>query len=144
MYSSALMTNSTTYSRTCAKSNYYYEAIQLTVVEVGNYSFRSNSNFDTYGYIYKSNFNPLNPFENLLSKNDDGCRDGQFKLISYLQTGTTYILVVTTFSSNVTGDFQISVSGPQHVSLNHISEYFAILCILIKEADNTRNICKLS
>jgi hypothetical protein len=104
-------------------SKFYYEAIQVNVNETGSYSLGSSGSVDTYGYIYKDKFDPYNPFENLLSQNDEGCGNNQFKLITYLQSSTTYILVVTTYYAKRTGAFSIFVFGPNNVSLKHISKY---------------------
>ncbi len=123
MYSSALTVNSQTYSRNCRISNYYYETIQVNAITTGVYSLSGKSEFDIYGYIYKDNFNPLNPFENLLLENGVSCDDRQFVLTTILDTGVTYVLVVTTFFPNETGNFTIFVSGRNNVSLNHTSEY---------------------
>jgi hypothetical protein len=99
----------------------------VNAVTTGVYSLSGTSTVGIYGYIYKDNFNPLNPFENLRSENGVSCGDRQFMLTTILETGTTYILVVTTFSPNATGNFSIFVSGPNNVSLNHISEYLYYL-----------------
>jgi hypothetical protein len=103
--------------------NYYHETIQINVVTTGLHIFSSISIVDTYGYIYKNNFNPLNPFENLLAQDDDSSGSGQFKLNIYLQASTTYILVVTTSDPNVIGAFSIFVYGPNNVYINRTSEY---------------------
>jgi hypothetical protein len=124
MYLSVLTANSSTYSRTgCDTSNYHYEAIRVNVAKTGEYNLRSNSRIDTVGYIYKDNFNLVDPSENLLSQNDNGCVERQFKLNVNLQVGTTYILFVTTSSPNITGAFSILAYGPSTVSLSRISEY---------------------
>lgn len=124
MYSSSLTANSSTYSPTgCDASNYYYEAIRVNVAKTGEYSLRSSSRVDTYGYIYKNYFNLVDLTENLMAQNDNGCDEHQFKLNANLQVGTTYILFVTTSSPDVRGPFSIVASGPSTVSLNRISEY---------------------
>jgi hypothetical protein len=124
MYSSALTTNSQKYGRTgCKLSDYYYETIQVNVVTTDWYSLSSNSSLDTYGCLYEDHFNPFNPLENLISLNDQSCGNNQFKLVAYLQSNTTYVLVVTTFLTNKTGQFSIFASGPNKVTLSHISEY---------------------
>jgi hypothetical protein len=123
-YSAALTANSSTYSLTvCGASRYFYEAIQVTVLENGCYSLKSNSSVNTIGFIYKDMFVPFAPREKLISKNDDRLNNGQYQLPIYLQTKTTYVLVVTTYSPNVTGTFSISASGPSNISLKRISEY---------------------
>jgi hypothetical protein len=108
----------------CEAPNYYYEAIQVDVVESGCYNLTSNSTYDTYAYIYKGNFNPISLTSNLLSENDQSGYSNQFELIISLQVNTTYVLVVTTVDSRMTGIFSVIVTGPNNVSLNRISEYF--------------------
>jgi hypothetical protein len=137
MYGSELTTNSSAYSRTSGASKYYYETIQVKVVEAGWYVLTSASIVNTYGYIYKSNFNPFNPFENLLFQDDDkSCEPHQFQLITHLQPSVTYVLVVTTFSPQVTGDFSIRVFGPNNVRLNRIGEY--LYCFINDRYRNTK------
>jgi hypothetical protein len=122
IYSSALTVDSPTYYRDCNIPNYHYESIQVNVVTTGLYTIWSNSSVDTYGYIYKENFDSLKPVENLLSQHSGSCNQGQFKLIIALEAYTTYILVVTTYRPSITGNFSIFVSGPDNVTLNPISE----------------------
>ncbi|CAF1209524.1 unnamed protein product [Adineta steineri] len=116
--------SSQTYSRDCRKSNYYYETIRVNIVETGYYALSSNSSMNTFGDIYKDDFNPMNPFENLLSQGYRACSSQDFKFIAYLYTGTTYILVVTTSSPNMTGNFSILASGPNNITLDPYSKYF--------------------
>jgi hypothetical protein len=124
MYSSVLTENSRTFTRTaCAKSIYYYEAIQVNVVESGCYGLSSNSTIDTDGYIYEDSFDPFNPTRNLLSQNNDNLNDTQFKFIIHLQVNTTYVLVVTMGYPIVKEAFSIVLSGPNNVNLNRIGEY---------------------
>jgi hypothetical protein len=126
MYSSALTENSQIYNRQdlpCQVPEYYYEAIQVNVVESADYDLCSDSTMDTQGYLYNNTFNPFNPYINLLVSNDDGNDSTQFTLTTYLRANTTYVLVVTTFRENTVGPFSIFVSGPNNVSLNPIREY---------------------
>ncbi|CAF0761483.1 unnamed protein product [Adineta steineri] len=125
-YSLQLTANSQTYSRDCRKSNYYYQTIRVNVVETGYYALSSNSSMDTFGDIYKDDFNPMNPFENLLSQDYWRCIWDDFSLIANLHSGTTYILVVTTSSPNVTGKFSIEISGPNHTVFDPYSKYFVL------------------
>jgi hypothetical protein len=101
--------------------------MQMNVVEDGYYSFASNSTIDTYGYVYKSSFNPFDPSMNLIGSDDQQGCENQFKLITYLQTSTIYILVVTTYYSNKTGPFSIIALGPNNITLKRSSEY--IYCL---------------
>ncbi|CAF4184996.1 unnamed protein product, partial [Adineta steineri] len=113
-----LTQNSQTYSRDCRKSNYYYQTIRMNIVESGYYALSSDSGMDTFGDIYKDEFNPMNPSENRLSQDYRSCSSRDFKLIAYLHTGTQYILVVTTSSPNKTGEFSIVASGPNDTILD--------------------------
>jgi len=128
VYSSALTASSQMYSPTgCDLSNYYYEAMQVKVTQVGYYTFSSNGTIDIHGYIYNNNFDPFNPDRNLYAQSGNRCPNGQFGIITYLQMDTTYILIVTTSSPDMTGPFSIFVSGPNNVILNHMGEYLYYL-----------------
>ncbi|CAF1358196.1 unnamed protein product [Adineta steineri] len=111
IYISELTTNSSTYLLSCSSSSSYYKAIQVNVRRSGFYTFFSNSNMDTYGVIYKDYFDPSDPMKNRLLENDHGCGQDQFRFTIALETNVTYILVATTFNSNITGAFSIFVSG---------------------------------
>jgi hypothetical protein len=112
--------------RDCIEPNFYYESIKVEVIESGYYTFLSYSRIDTYGYIYKDKFNPLNPLENLLSINDDGGFNLQFRLDIRLDVDMTYVLVVTTYDSRGTGKFSIAVLGKNKVTLERLSEYIFV------------------
>ena len=127
IYSSELTENSSTFTRiNCESSDYYYEAIEIDVIEGGCYNLISNSTIDTYGYIYKNYFYSIDSTINLVSENDRGFRSNQFELITQLQTNTKYILVVTTNDPNVTGVFSLLVTGPKNVKFNRISKYLSV------------------
>ena len=104
-------------------SHYYYHAVQANVTRTGWHFLSSNSRMITYIFIYKDKFNSLNPFQNLLSTNDSSCGYGHFSLSIYLQAGTKYVLVVTTFRPNVTGTFLIHLLGPKIVTFKWIGKY---------------------
>jgi hypothetical protein len=111
------------------KSNYYYEAIQVTVIESGYYTFGVSSSSSVVGYIYKDSFNPLNPFINLMPEKNFLYFYVWLKLIPYFQANTTYVLVMTTLDPNVTGTLEVYVSGPKSVNLTMSSKhlyYFVI------------------
>jgi hypothetical protein len=108
-------------------SNYYYTAFEISIVKTSNYSFSTESNINTYGYIYNGTFHPHNPSLNLLSVNRNGSRNGQFKLTAFLQPWISYILVVTTTSPNATNRFLIVASGPAVVAIRQIRKYSCLL-----------------
>ena len=122
-YLSTLTSTSSSYCRveSCPGGLYYYETIKINVYTSGNYSIRSNSSLDTFGYLYNSTFDLTYPSENLLQSNDDGSGSRQFLLSQVLQTMNDYILVATTFDPAITGVFAIIVKGPAAVSLSLIN-----------------------
>ena len=108
-----------TFSRPCgvSNSNYYYQAIRVTVSISGMYSFTSKSSMDTYGCLYETMFYPSSPYTNLLVC-DDNTGDDQPFLINYnFENTRIYILVVTTSLSSVTGRYSIIATGLDSVSM---------------------------
>lgn len=97
----------------------------MSGMKSGSYTVSSDSVTDTdvYGYLYKNHFNPLDPTENFLFENDDGCGQRQFKFDVELQSDVTYILVITTIQPETTGEFIIFGLGPSNLNFIPISEY---------------------
>jgi hypothetical protein len=111
------------YYRDCEIPKCYYETLKMNVVKSGSYVLWSESNINTYGYIYKNNFDPLKPSENLLLEHNGTCNQEQFKLMIDLENDTQYVLVVTTYRPYTTGSFSVLISGAENVSLHHFSKY---------------------
>ena len=122
-YLSRLTYDSPTYYRDCEVPKCRFETLEINVIATGVYVFWSESDIPTHGYIYKNEFDSLKPFENLLLKHDSYCNEGQFKLIIDLEINTRYVLVVTTDRPNMIGNFSVFISGPENVTLTHISKY---------------------
>ncbi|CAF3947851.1 unnamed protein product [Adineta steineri] len=120
-YSSSLTSNNQIYYRDCKKQNFYYESVQVQVIESGYYTFRGSGTIDAYGSIYENKFNLLNPSENLLKTDDDSGFDTQFKLDIHLDVDTIYVMVVTTYESKESGEFSIVVLGKNKVVLERLS-----------------------
>jgi hypothetical protein len=104
----------------CEQADYHYEAILMNVITAGFYSLQSYDNISTYASIYKNDFNRFNISQNLLSNSSLDCTISDS---IYLETNTTYILIVTTYYPNVTGAFWIFLFGPNKVSFNRTSKY---------------------
>ncbi|CAF0936812.1 unnamed protein product [Adineta ricciae] len=118
-FSSELTISSRTFRPSgCGTHSYYYQAIQLNVIENGCYNLVSNNTISTYGYIYRDDFNPFNPAVNLFLQNYQSYHNHQFKFQTYLQINTTYILVVSTSNPNVTGMFAVLAVGPHRINFN--------------------------
>ncbi|CAF1281543.1 unnamed protein product [Adineta steineri] len=69
-YSSKLTDDSPTYYRDCQVPRCHYETSQIHVNTTALYVLSSENNINAYGYIYKHDFNPLKPPENLLLSHD--------------------------------------------------------------------------
>ncbi|CAF3536877.1 unnamed protein product [Adineta steineri] len=141
-YSSALTPTNRKYTREkCRLPNNYYEDIEINVMTSGSYTITSHSNINTFGYLYKDRFNPLNFQENLIIQNDEGCDDSQFQIAVDLYTNSTYVLVVTTFLPNITGEFLISAFGPDKINFNPIGIQTIYTSILTKDTQTYSRVC---
>ena len=79
------------------------------------------SNMDTYAYMYKNIFIPLEPLQSLIASNNDGAGNQQFRLYIWLNNVTTYYLVVTTNNPIVTGQFTVLATGLGSVAFSPIN-----------------------
>lgn len=121
-YSSSLTINHPRYARSDNETAlFYYEAIQISVTSSENYTIRSNSVSDMYGYLYRNTFDPINSSSNLLTQDDDGGGSGQFHLNVPLQASVTYVLIVTTFHPNELANFSITASDVVKITFNRIT-----------------------
>ena len=104
--------------------NYYYEPIQINVVQSGNYTMSSvDSRFDGItGYLYKEHFDQFILDKRLIARNLNGCPNGEFKIITELQSSVTYILIMTPQLSGWEHGISILVSGPNNITFNPISK----------------------
>lgn len=76
---------------------------------------------DTFGFIYQSFFDIRFFFVNLMGYDDDSNGNGQFKLQTTLQANTPYIVLVSTYDSNVTGAFTLVGSGAGRLTLTRLT-----------------------
>lgn len=139
IYSSSLSTRNQIYHRYCDKQNFYYESIQVKVIESGYYSFGSLSSMDVYGFIYRNTFNPLNPAENLLPVDVDSNTNFQFRLNIHLSSNMTYVLIMTTYRLRETGTFSIVVLGTHKVTLERLSKYIYMLILSLENVLNSKH-----
>ena len=118
-YTSSLNNNSLLHDyQNCALMAYYYEALEINVNESDYYTLSSVTNLDTYGFLYKNYFTLFDPDHTLVSENYGGCNGGRFKITEYLQSNTTYILIVTTHLLEKFGQGAFSVISRGHHSIN--------------------------
>jgi len=127
LYSSGLtLMHSQCYLENLLTSDYYYEPMQINVIQSGDYALSSVDSTDgVIGYLYKEHFNEFNSYERLILGTSDTCPTDEFKIISELQSSVTYILIMTAGlkSSRSDGNFSILVSGPNNITFNPISMF---------------------
>ena len=119
-YSSQFTVDSRKYCRDYKTRSYYYQTLQINVKKTGSYVLWSKSEVDTYGYLYKDDFDPLQPFGNLIDEHSGYCNQGQLRFIRNFDENTKYILVITTYYPNATGNFTIFISGDNNVTMNYL------------------------
>ena len=78
---------------------------------------------DTFGCFYHYPFDAAYPSRNLITYDDDGggALTLQFRLTANLISGLKYVLVVTTTSPNIRGNFFVDVSGSSPIMLVDIT-----------------------
>lgn len=79
-----------------------YEFYKITPDEDGAYVFQTVSDIDTYGELYDSKFN-------LITEDDDGGKDNNFRIDTLLTGGKTYYLKARLFG-NKTGSFTLTAT----------------------------------
>ena len=120
-FPSPLTKDSQFYSQNCDWESFYYQSFEIKVPENRYYSIWSDAEIDTYGYIYEKNFDPPNPNDNLLTKDDDESKK-QFKFELPLYHDLVYVLVVTTQDPMTTGNITIHMSGVRNVTFQRLSK----------------------
>ncbi|CAF1040829.1 unnamed protein product [Adineta steineri] len=78
---------------------------------------------DMYAYVYTDNFNPFDASKNVLSHSGDSGNQGQVKVTAALQANMAYVVVITTSSQDLMGNFSIQGSGRSRIDFNRICEY---------------------
>ncbi|CAF4201367.1 unnamed protein product, partial [Rotaria sordida] len=71
--------------------------------------------------MYNNSFVPPDPSQNLLASNNDDADNQQFHLYIWLDSATTYYLVVTTNNPMVTGQFTMIATGLGSVTFSPIN-----------------------
>ncbi|CAF1442588.1 unnamed protein product, partial [Adineta steineri] len=125
-YTNSLSSYSSTFMRPYGyTNNYYFHAIAVRVFSSDSYSFTSNSTFDIYGSFHHYPVDITIPSQSMITYDYYNGGDRQFQINLDLQSNQTYVLIVSTYSPNVTGLFTIIVEGPSNVELIH-NDYFVL------------------
>jgi len=104
--------------------NYYYEPIQINVVQSGNYTMSSVDSrlHGITGSLYKEHFDQFILDKRLIARNLNGCPKDEFKIITELQSSVTYILIVTSTITLSVNSISLLISGPNSITFNPISK----------------------
>ena len=120
-YAASLLPNSPVFRRPYGDpKDYFYQAIRLDVTMSATYFFTSYYYTDLVCYLYETSFDSLNPLTNLINYNVNSGPDAVFLINATLQSGVTYIVVVTKTQAFTTGGVWLSVGGPYLVNLTPI------------------------
>lgn len=108
-------------SPSLATGDYYYDVIGVSVEKTSVLILQSESAIDTYAYLYNSSFDPVVPYKNTYTSDDQSSGDGQFSISRNVIAGQQYYLVVSTKLPETTGPFKVIVSALASVNLTSIS-----------------------
>jgi hypothetical protein len=98
------------------------EILLVNVATAGTYLFECKSYIDTFAFVHSGTFDVANPALNLLGSVDDANSDNwEFRFSINFSSAGTVILVVTTYSPSVTGQFLIVTTGPNKVTFTPLS-----------------------
>jgi CHRD domain len=96
----------------------YYQTFTFVATASGNTIFETidgtltGDPYDTYMSLYQTSFNAASPATNFLRGDDDsGALTYSSKFTHSLVAGTTYVIVVSTYTSGATGTFTLGVSS---------------------------------
>lgn len=104
-------TGGPTYTRPGGTGTFSYQAFTFTVPTTQAYEvFSGAQSYDGWIYLYQGSFDAANPGANLIGDSDDFSGNRQ-SLISgaNLSSGTTYVIVQTSFSAGDAGTFTINI-----------------------------------
>ena len=112
-------------SPSLATGDYYYDVIGVSVEMTSVLILQSESAIDTYAYLYNASFDPIVPYQNIYTSDDQSGGDGQFSISRNLIADQQYYLVVSTKVPETTGPFKVIASGQASADLTPISRRFS-------------------
>jgi hypothetical protein len=94
-------------------TNNYFHAFSFVATGNGLATINVGSTvFDTFATLYQTSFNPAAPCTNAVAADDDAGPGSNSLFTATLTSGTSYILVSTSFGTQVTGAFNAEIRGP--------------------------------
>ena len=109
-----MTTSHPSYNRTVPSTGkYYYDPIPIIVDKSGLYRISTNTDdIYLYAYLYNTTFDHRNATRNLITSAYDTDTVPNLSFSINLQTQILYTLVITTYYSDDTGLFNVTVTGP--------------------------------
>jgi hypothetical protein len=108
----------------------HYEAVEVKVIEPGNYIIINRAGISLRAYIYDNTFNPSIPDANLRAQGQIIHPSFTFKLAVVLHINKTYVLIISGMNLDDKGNFSLIASGSNNVIFNRIGMF---LCYLLKQ-----------
>ncbi|CAF1156912.1 unnamed protein product [Adineta ricciae] len=106
--------------------------MKVTTSISGTYKFKDTSAIDSYAFLYTNYSESLTACENLPIENDDLNHTAfQFEFQYRLQSNQMYILNGSTYSSLITGGFNIVTIGSDSANSNRITSFSGPLSCFI-------------
>lgn len=111
-------TSTTTY--TSSGNAVFFKAYSFVAPSTSSFTFATTAanlyrgfSDDTYLALYQTSFDPANPSVNFARGNDDISATNFLSSLTHsLTAGTTYVLVVSGWSPNITGSFTLTANSP--------------------------------
>ena len=94
----------------------------MTVPVTGTYQIFTQSSLDTFGFLYQSVFDIRFLYINWINYDDDSNGNSQFRLQQTFQAGQTYVVLVTTYDTNVTGTFTLVGTGAGIATFTRVTD----------------------
>lgn len=114
----------------CSDSYHFIAPVLISVRTTGIYKLSTQSNMDTYGYLYQPMFDVRFIYLNLIDEDDDSFGDGQFEIENTFQANQSYVVVVSTYNPYEMGIFTAVGTGPDLLNftlLTNLSKFFVHL-----------------
>ena len=90
----------------------FYVAVQVSVSQIGTYTFTCNTEIRTNFDLYDGDFDPADPRKNLVSRDVTNNGEEPFRKTTTLQAEHIYVLVISPHLPTIIGEFSIVSSGP--------------------------------
>ena len=114
---------------TQSSNTVFYDKFSITVPTTGTYDILSDQDYDGYLHIYENSFDPANPMTNVIGGDDDnnngnGAAHGSKIEGLTLNSGTTYIIVGSGYSSTGIGTISFWLEGASAATMPASTDHY--------------------